>query len=97
MAHRDGGVAFTVESLENKSVWLDISDVCDADVECVNENIVAFRGRTAQFLNRLLKSQKRSVSAHEPAHGSNLPLTSNDGCRFQHGFRELWPGSCDGF
>ena len=82
MANRKCSVAFTIESLKDESVWLNISDIGDADAECVNENIVIFRGRLAQLMNRLLKCRKGSIGAHQSVHDDGLLLAcDNSGIR----------------
>ena len=78
MARHKSGVTFTVESLKDKSVWLDISDLSNADAECVNENVVILRGRLGKLLYRLLQCRKSSVTTHQAAHNLGLPLASHD-------------------
>ncbi len=64
MARGIGGVSFTVESLKDESVRLNISDIRDADAECLDNNVVILRGRTGQLFYSLFKRFKSGIGAH---------------------------------
>jgi hypothetical protein len=64
MANRSRGVTFTVESLKNKGVRLNVADMGDTDTERVNENIVIRRGNCAEIINRRYQRLESGGGAH---------------------------------
>ncbi len=51
-------MAVLVEAAENKGMWSDISDFSDEDVECLNQDVMIFRGKAYEFIDRLFQSSE---------------------------------------
>lgn len=50
----------------------DISDFPDGDVECLNEHVVIFRGKSYEFIHRLFESNKGGLAAKPVGKGGDL-------------------------
>ena len=55
MANYRGIMAVIVETAKNKGVRFDISNFGDEDIECINQDIVVFRGKGYDFIHRLFE------------------------------------------
>ena len=67
-----GMVPFLIETAEKKGMRFDISDFPDGDVECLNNDVVIFRGKGYEFIHRLFEGEKGGIAAEPVRDGCNL-------------------------
>lgn len=62
MTDYKGIMAVIVDAAEKEGVRFNISDFPDGEIECRNEHVMIFRGSAGEFIDRLFKSDKGSLS-----------------------------------
>ncbi len=53
-----GIIPFIVETAKDKGMRFDISDFSDGDIECLNEDVVIFRGKANDLIHRLFEGSE---------------------------------------
>jgi len=72
-----GVIPFLIETAKQHGMRLEEKDFLHGDIECVNNDVVIFRGGSDKIIDRLLECIKRGGSAHEMIHGGDLHVSGN--------------------
>jgi hypothetical protein len=72
MTQYKGIMALVVETAEEKGVRFDVADFQDGEVECLNQDVVIFRGRAGQIIDRLFQRREGGLPCEKVGNGDDV-------------------------